>query len=78
MDKAEKLGDVIITNFESNKKYSIPSNSISLRKPTRSPSYEERKKKIYEDIEDKETYHKSSLPLLFTPKTPDDLGLNVT
>ncbi|KAK2956623.1 putative Mannosyl-oligosaccharide 1,2-alpha-mannosidase MNS2 [Blattamonas nauphoetae] len=49
LTKAEEIGDAIIVEFENNSKFFIPGNRVSLSKPSRKPTFEQRKKDILKD-----------------------------
>jgi hypothetical protein len=65
-----KVGDLYITNFERNKRSSIPMNIINLTKPEKENNYFERTKKLWDEID--EGKQKSSF---FSPKK-DELELD--
>ncbi|KAK2953739.1 putative Mannosyl-oligosaccharide 1,2-alpha-mannosidase MNS1 [Blattamonas nauphoetae] len=49
LTKAEEIGDAIIVEFENHPTFFIPQNTVSLKKPTRTPSFEQRKIDIFND-----------------------------
>eukprot|EP00770_Monocercomonoides_exilis_P000391 MONOS_389.1-p1 / transcript=MONOS_389.1 / gene=MONOS_389 / organism=Monocercomonoides_exilis_PA203 / gene_product=Endoplasmic reticulum mannosyl-oligosaccharide 1,2-alpha-mannosidase / transcript_product=Endoplasmic reticulum mannosyl-oligosaccharide 1,2-alpha-mannosidase / location=Mono_scaffold00006:191394-193532(-) / protein_length=626 / sequence_SO=supercontig / SO=protein_coding / is_pseudo=false len=67
--KAEQIGDLLISNFESNNECSIPSNDILLVKPTKEKTFEERRKELQSKLSAQQFV--SPTPDFFTPSWKD-------
>ncbi|KAA6401988.1 MAG: putative Mannosyl-oligosaccharide 1,2-alpha-mannosidase [Streblomastix strix] len=71
LKKAEQIGDILITNYETNKETGIPINKVYVGKPQKKETYKIRKVQILEEIEDKNSYLSDPKPIFFNPNNTD-------